>query len=160
MDFYNGLNHSGSSVLNYIWITLGCILASDYFLELSPSVYWKIYRFNLMPPVPKFWIFLLMMAPFLCSTTYFMMVFPLLRVLQEIKHTSYQWRILPLEKTISYFILSPETLSWAFSLIAYPWRRHSIGLVFECLINNNHCIDFVFSYSDASSEYNCPTSAE
>ena len=84
---------------------------------------------NFMPPVPKFYFIFMMMNPFLGSTTAFIMVFLIIRIIQEMKEKSHHCRSLPLEEIISSFILCPDPLSWTSSLITSPCSSCSIDLV-------------------------------
>ena len=67
----------------------------------------RLINSNLMPPVPKFWKFLLTMKSFIGFTIALMMVFNLFRVIYERKETQHQRRSLPLEEMINSLILFP-----------------------------------------------------
>ena len=98
---------------------------------------------NFIPPVPKLWQFFLTVSLFLGSMIALIMIFTLLRIIQERKETQHQFRILTLEETFS----SPFDLDLLFGFLPLEDPFNCLDLYIDC----------VFTSPDSSSSSISPT---
>ena len=133
MTWYNNLTHPEPFFLDVIYTAFHRTLALDQIVNFSPSIYWHIGVFKFDAT---------------CSTNFvnYIWWWPPLSVLRltswwylsssviysqwekhNISVVSFPHRIW----SLFYSISSP--LSWAYSLIVYPWRIHQIWLILNQL---------------------------